>query len=1630
MKRNLILIAFALLSIGLIFGQVPFTATYTFDGTTGNVESFIYNGTTYDGIEMGNLIKVGVTSTSSTGNFRANNWPLGATDGSDVFTGTVDFDKYFGFSITAGTGYEFTVNSITFGIGRSSTGIRQSQWRGSHDNFASILSDYTTLNASLTNDAGVLTNPDLNSSWTGNVLALGTNYANIDTSVGFRFYLYNAESTAGTAGFQGPLTISGTLVYTAGEMVAMPEFNPPAGTYSTPQNISITSDTISATVYYRFDEADPWTEYTSALYIDETTTIWAYATATGMVDSPVNSATYILPTTTDIPYIETFDTDLGDCYTYSVSGDTRFWTHGSYGGNGYAYMNGYNSGDLEEDWLILPGITLNNDDMIMNFETWRRYGSDDVDNYFKLMYSTDYPGIGDPSLANWTEITFTQPASDQVWTSSGNLDLSGIIGDPVYFGFKYHYNFGFYVSWQVDNINIYPSATPLIHINPATLSGFTYYSGQGPSDEQFFTVSGENLAENITITAPLNYEISETSGVGYTDIISLGQLSGIVPDTDIYVRLKADLGVGIYDNEIITLTSSDAITREVVCNGQVLEMPSDPLYITSSDYAYSQDFNSLAISGSGNPWSDNETIFGWYWYSPSDRDPNTYGYIADPGSSNTAAGHSYGSDDSTDRAMGVLSGSGRDFYIGVQFKNDSQETINLSDILVSYTGEQWRQTSYIQTLEFAYMISESLILDFTSGTWIENIALDFAALHTGTDGALDGNLSINSTNFANIPLDIVGVLNPGEYVMLRWLKTGTFSPGLAIDDFSLIIGEPASYLTAVPQSLSDFYYFVNSGPSDPQSFVLEGFYLDGTDVTIEAPTNFAVSIDNTNFDSMVTLIGYTGTATEIWVHLVEGLPIDEYYGDIIIIGGGADSIMVALSGNVYEVIDDFAIPYENPFRTNDDYMRAVFQGFSIENAQQELGAGGYLRIFPDGYLETPTIDFTQYDFLDIIFDGTTYGGALEQTLTVKVSADDGLTYDIIESFALTGTYQTYSTHIDLSDIYNVISGKLKVEMTAGGGSSRLRDYFIGEDYYGPVEGLIGMDLWYGLQAIISDGHLDYSYDAARFYMHGYIDNIDGFVRCIYTGEWVEHPYGSLSTPPEFSAEHTYPVSWYEADLDAQGISFAVSDLHALHPARLDVNSARSNSPFDYVTNIYTIWGSDSYISYTGFNAELEEVFDVADEFKGNIARGIFYFAVRYYVDNDNFYRINVDQLPILLQWHYEDPVDATEILRNEKVFAYQGNRNPFIDRPEFVDLIWGEISPQAPVATLPTDITGNSFTANWNEVTGAVTYRLDVSTSSNFVGFVDGYKNLIVNDTSKEVIGLEGLTTYHYRVRAIDIDGGLSPNSNTIYAATEAPPIEADLIYYWNFNDNVPESGVNWTQPIPANLGDAEITYTFLNAVSFTGTTINGIDGEVNGGSFVPQGGTDNINNGEHFTMFVPTPGYEDIILSYPTRRTSTGFNTQEIQYTIDGENWLTKEVVDITGFENNWLSSQLIIIDFSEIIGVNNNDDFAIRIILDGASSNVGNNRFDNIRVMGTPISGLLLPPENVTIQISGDDVIISWDTDTLATTYRVEGSTDPYTGYIDVTADGVLDIGLETSTWTGVITEQMKFYRVIAVQ
>lgn len=145
---------------------------------------------------------------------------------------------------------------------------------------------------------------------------------------------------------------------------------------------------------------------------------------------------------------------------------------------------------------------------------------------------------------------------------------------------------------------------------------------------------------------------------------------------------------------------------------------------------------------------------------------------------------------------------------------------------------------------------------------------------------------------------------------------------------------------------------------------------------------------------------------------------------------------------------------------------------------------------------------------------------------------------------------------------------------------------------------------------------------------------------------------------------------------------AGTDAHHLRPCDISVNSVRSNRNFDDCTNCVDVIddGTDTGSDYDN----QDWTFEPRDAVKGDVARMIFYMAVRYEggggepdLELTDVWQAQSSTQPLhatlstLLEWHRSDTVDAFEENRNEVVFSYQGNRNPFVDHPELAEHLWG-----------------------------------------------------------------------------------------------------------------------------------------------------------------------------------------------------------------------------------------------------------------------------------------------------------------------------------------------------------------------
>ena len=220
---------------------------------------------------------------------------------------------------------------------------------------------------------------------------------------------------------------------------------------------------------------------------------------------------------------------------------------------------------------------------------------------------------------------------------------------------------------------------------------------------------------------------------------------------------------------------------------------------------------------------------------------------------------------------------------------------------------------------------------------------------------------------------------------------------------------------------------------------------------------------------------------------------------------------------------------------------------------------------------------------------------------------------------------------------------------------RLDDGYTYEGYYDGADGLSGVDLRTFLRMRVNNGKTLVDYGTARYVLDDTDrdpNNANNLI-LVYLGTSVSGVWDGGAT---WNREHVWPQSLLGVAA-VNNVANAASDLQNLKPANPAENSSRSNKYFDNVTNAHT--------------------YNPRDAVKGDIARILMYMDLAY----SNLNLVNtypatyqMGKLDVLLQWHLQDPVDDFERNRNEIIFGYQNNRNPFIDHPEFVEKIWGPIT--------------------------------------------------------------------------------------------------------------------------------------------------------------------------------------------------------------------------------------------------------------------------------------------------------------------------------------------------------------------
>ncbi|MDQ6812256.1 MAG: T9SS type A sorting domain-containing protein [Bacteroidota bacterium] len=572
MKINLLASTILLLFSALTNRAVAqFTLTYSFASvttSTGRTDPTVTPkaaGLVADSFRAATTLSA---NSGASGRFNFTQWPTGATNGSNAFAGYLDPKKYYEVKITPLTGYQLSINSIAFTIQRSATGVRQWAVRSSIDSFAANLpAAIEPANTNITvadSNKFQIVDRATTGALAGSKATI-SNIQNTQNAVTFRFYGFNAESTAGTFSINA-VNINGSI--SAVPAAPILTINPtslnfpatPANTVSAAKTYTLKGENLTGTVsiattqpyFVSVDDRSYTTNLTlTAADVINNKTIYVKfsptspATFTGSITNSSNNAAQqnVIVTGDGIdPGNLSFNFD--NCSAagspgsgfmpYNVTGP-QVWSCSAFGRNNTkgVDMNGYSGGAVEnEDWLISPRLAISSLSLpILKF--WSR--GEFTGPSLQLLVSTDYDGSSNPNAATWTNLNASFPSTTNTWTLTDGIDLSPYKNYlNIYIAFKYISSVEAGAArWTLDDIEV-SNRTNVFTANPTQLK-FPVTSVSENSAGLPFTVKSIGYG-NLTVMAPAGFQVSLDSTT-YASSITISQAL-VQSDKKLYVRFS------------------------------------------------------------------------------------------------------------------------------------------------------------------------------------------------------------------------------------------------------------------------------------------------------------------------------------------------------------------------------------------------------------------------------------------------------------------------------------------------------------------------------------------------------------------------------------------------------------------------------------------------------------------------------------------------------------------------------------------------------------------------------------------------------------------------------------------------------------------------------------------------------------------------------------------------------------------------------------------------------------------------------------------------------------------------------------------------------------------------------------
>ncbi len=367
--------------------------------------------------------------------------------------------------------------------------------------------------------------------------------------------------------------------------VATPSFSPAANTYYEPIEVTITTSTSGAEIYYTLNGNDPTEDdmlFDTPINISEDVTVKARAFKEGLEPSSVASAEYSFMNLLLRKDFEDGSLTSGGWTVHDIIEGARSWEIDDFGGETFAKISEYNSDPpFPHSWFVSPEIDLSGTDVAnLSFESLAAFRQGEA---LSVKLSVNYTG-GDPTAADWTELDATlSPHTGGGygnWTPSGDLDLSQY-GSPAHIAFHYESDENNTGEWQINNILI--TSGDDVESSDATLSVFKV-GGIDVLDLDGIVVSDPETSEGALLYVEdfegfAGIEVETNHPAATYEVTLNGQAVGeaqmedqVVEEGDIIVvSVTAENQTGVRHYKLTTEQAEDPAPGNIICNGDFEE---------------------------------------------------------------------------------------------------------------------------------------------------------------------------------------------------------------------------------------------------------------------------------------------------------------------------------------------------------------------------------------------------------------------------------------------------------------------------------------------------------------------------------------------------------------------------------------------------------------------------------------------------------------------------------------------------------------------------------------------------------------------------------------------------------------------------------------------------------------------------------------------------------------------------------------------------------------------------------------------------------------------------------------------------------------------------------------------------